>query len=135
MPNLVSFAIRRFLQAILVVWAITTIVFFMSHLSPVDPAKMILGNKINADPSQLTTLRHQFGLDLPLWQQYVQYLGDLLHGKLGYSIQSESLGQPVWEILRTGVPVSTELGLYALILALIIGLPVGLISAVKQNSL
>src|SRR5947209_3425033 len=95
---------------------------------------MILGNKVNADPQQLTRLRHEFGLDVPLWHQYLNYLVDLLHGKLGYSIQSESLGQPVWDILRTGVPVSVKLGLYALIVALLIGLPIGLISALKQNS-
>jgi ABC-type dipeptide/oligopeptide/nickel transport system permease component len=134
MPNLLAFTVKRLLLAVLVIWSIITIVFVLSHLSPVDPAKEILGNKVNASPATLIKLRHEFGMDQPLYRQYLNYMGDLGHGKLGYSIEQESLGTPVWNILRSGVPVSTKLGLYSLILALIVGLPIGLISALRQNS-
>lgn len=134
MSNLMAFAVRRFIAMILVIWAITTIVFFLAHLSPYDPIKLILGVKARSDPSGYRELRHLFGLDLPLWQQYVTYMGGLMHGHLGYSEESNTLGQPVWSLLRSGVPVSLRLGSYALVVALLVGLPVGLISALKQNS-
>jgi peptide/nickel transport system permease protein/oligopeptide transport system permease protein len=79
-------------------------------------------------------LRAEFGLDKPLMQQYTSYLWDLSHGNLGYSEEAETLGQPVWGILSSGIPVTLKLGAYALLLSLIVGLPIGLISAIRQNS-
>jgi ABC-type dipeptide/oligopeptide/nickel transport system permease component len=73
-------------------------------------------------------------LDQPLWQQYLTYMGGLVHGHLGYSEETGTLGQPVWNIIKTGVPVSLKLGGLALLVALLVGLPVGLISALKQNT-
>jgi ABC-type dipeptide/oligopeptide/nickel transport system permease component len=134
MSNLVAFTVKRFIAMILVVWAIVTIVFFLAHLSPYDPIKLIIGQKAHSDPTAYRDLRHLFGLDQPLWQQYVTYVGGLLHGHLGYSEEAETLGTPVWSIIKAGVPVSLKLGSYALVLALLVGLPVGLISALRQNS-
>jgi ABC-type dipeptide/oligopeptide/nickel transport system permease component len=118
---------------IVVVWAIVTIVFFLAHASPYDPIRLILGQKYNAVSAE--RLRALFGLDKPLLTQYFNYLGNLLHGNLGYSEESETLGQPVWDLLRSGMPVTLKLGTYALVLSLIIGLPVGLISALRQNTI
>jgi ABC-type dipeptide/oligopeptide/nickel transport system permease component len=117
---------------IVVVWAIVTVVFFLAHSSPYDPIRLILGQKYNAVSA--ARLRALFGLNKPLWQQYVTYLGNLLHGNLGYSEETDTLGQPVWGLLSAGIPVTLKLGAYALGLSLLIGLPVGLISAIKQNS-
>lgn len=133
MNNFVIFAIKRFIAMVLVVWIITTLVFFLAHLSPIDPVQQILGTKPHAGEAE--KLRHYFGLDKPLPVQYVTYLSDLLHGKLGYSMQVQRVGEPVWKILSSGVPVSLKLGAYSLALALLIGLPSGLISGIKQNSL
>lgn len=132
MSNLLAFVIKRMLAMIVVVWVIVTIVFFLAHNSPYDPIHDILGRRYNAVSA--ARLRQMFGLDQPLWRQYLNYLGDLLHGNLGYSEASETLGQPVWGILQAGVPVTLKLGGYALLLSLLIGLPVGLISALRQNS-
>jgi ABC-type dipeptide/oligopeptide/nickel transport system permease component len=130
--NLLLFTVKRLLAMVIVVYLIVTIVFFLAHASPYDPARLLLGQKYNAVSAQ--RLRQLYGLDLPEWQQYTNYLGGLLHGNLGYSVEQETLGQPVWDLLRAGVPVTMRLGAYALGLALLVGLPVGLISALRQNS-
>lgn len=135
MNNIIAFTIRRLVAMIVVVYLITTIVFFMARLSPYDPITLILGQKSIGNPLAVARLRHLFGLDLPLWRQYLNYLGDLLHGNLGYSEEQGNLGEPVWTILRVGVPVSLKLSALSLLLSLLIGLPVGIISALKQNSL
>jgi ABC-type dipeptide/oligopeptide/nickel transport system permease component len=134
MNNLLVFTVKRFIAMVFVIWVITTVVFFLAHLSPVNPIQEVLGNKYNASPVVREQLRHEFHLDQPLWQQYTSYLSDLSHGQLGYSLESDTLGEPVWNILKVGVPQSVKLGGYALIVALLIGLPVGMISAIKQNS-
>jgi ABC-type dipeptide/oligopeptide/nickel transport system permease component len=134
MPNLLAFTVKRFFAAILVVWAITTIVFFLSHLSPYDPISLVLGQKANAYPGLVEKLQRQFGLNKPIWEQYSSYMVGLLHGELGYSVQEATLGAPVWGILSKGVPVSLKLGGLSLLLALLVGLPTGLISALRQNS-
>ena len=134
MNNLLVFTVKRFIAMVIVIWVITTIVFFLAHLSPINPIQEVLGNKYNASATVREQLRHEFHLDEPLWQQYTSYLQDLGHGQLGYSIQSDTLGQPVWNLLRVGVPQSLKLGGLALLLALVVGIPIGMISAIKQNS-
>jgi peptide/nickel transport system permease protein/oligopeptide transport system permease protein len=86
------------------------------------------------NPGVVARLRHEFHLDQPIWQQYTSYLSDLAHGQLGYSIQPDTLGTPVWDLLRVGVPQSLKLGGWALLVALLVGLPIGMISAIRQNS-
>ncbi len=135
MTRVLRFITRRLLAMIAVIWVIVTVVFFLAHASPYDPIKLLAGAKANGNPLAVQRLRHFYGLDQPVWQQYTNYLGSLVHGNLGYSEGADSLGQPVWSILQLGVPVSLRLGGYALVLALIVGLPVGLVSALRQNTI
>jgi ABC-type dipeptide/oligopeptide/nickel transport system permease component len=133
MTRLLAFTVKRFVAMIVVVYLIVTIVFFMAHASPYNPVRLLLGQHANGyNTARLEAL---FGLNKPVSQQYVNYLSGLIHGNLGYSMERDTLGDPVWSILKSGVPVSLKLGGYALILSLVVGLPVGLISALKQNSL
>jgi len=132
MSNLVVFSVRRMLAMIVIIYLIVTIVFFIAHSSPYDPVQQILQQKYSAGAAE--RLRHEFGLDQPLWKQYLNYVGGLLHGNFGYSESLSTQGQPVWNLIRYGLPVTMKLGFYALVVALLIGLPVGLISALKQNS-
>jgi len=134
MNNLAIFSVKRLFAAIIVVFLIVTLVFFLEHLSPYDPIKLILGQKIHNDPAAYGQIRHEFGLDQPLWKQYVNYFGDLAHWNWGYSEETSNFGAPVWPIIQQGVPVSIKLGAWSLFFALLLGLPVGLISALKQNS-
>jgi ABC-type dipeptide/oligopeptide/nickel transport system permease component len=133
MSNILFFVIKRLLAMVVVLFLIVTVVFFLAHASPYDPIRQILGQKYNT--VNAARLKQLFGLDQPLWKQYLNYLGGLVHGNLGYSEEAETLGNPVWWILRAGVPVTLKLGGYALLLSLLVGLPVGLISALRQNSL
>src|SRR5947209_14068354 len=133
MNNFATFAIKRFIAMIAVVWIITTLVFFLAHLSPIDPVQQIIGTKPH--PGEAAKLRHFFGLDKPLYEQYFTYLNNLLHGNLGYSLQVQREGEPVWTILKSGVPVSLKLGGISLLVALLVGLPSGLIAGIKQNHL
>jgi len=119
---------------VVVVYLIATIVFFLSHASPYDPIKLNLGQHA-ANKLIYNNYAHLFGLDKSEWEQYKAYMGGLLHGNFGYSEGTDTWGQPVWSLLQNGVPVSLKLGGFALILSLIIGLPIGLISALKQNTI
>ncbi|MGI8824168.1 MAG: ABC transporter permease [Chloroflexota bacterium] len=134
MNAILVFAVKRFLAMIVIIWVIVTVVFFLAHLTPYDPITLLLGAKARQEHLAYLQLRHLYGLDQTLWQQYLNYTGGLLHGNLGYAEEQGALGTPVWSILRSGVPVSLRLGGYALLVALLVGLPVGLISAIKQNS-
>ena len=134
MQRILMFAAKRLLAMVVVLWVIVTIVFFLAHASPYDPIKLIVGQRANESPLAVLRMRHFYGLDKPVWQQYVTYVGGLIHGNLGYSEESSSFGRPVWSILEQGVPVSLKLGGLAILLALIVGLPIGLLSALKQNS-
>lgn len=131
--NLLVFALRRLIAMIVIAYLIVTVVFFLAHASPYDPVQQILQQKYT--PQAAAQMRHEFGLDKPLWQQYVSYVTGLLHGDLGRSVGVSTQGQSVWSLLKYQIPVTLKLGLYALLLALIVGLPIGLLSAVRQNSL
>lgn len=133
MSGVLSFVVKRTLAMVIVAWIIVTVVFFLARLSPYDPARLIL--QLHQTPHLVSLMRHRFGLDQPEWKQYVDYLGGLLHGNLGYSLERDSLGASVAGILQSGAPVTLRLGAYALVLALLVGLPIGLISALKQNSI
>jgi ABC-type dipeptide/oligopeptide/nickel transport system permease component len=85
------------------------------------------------DPATYERLRHLYGLDLPWYEQYTRYAGGLVRGDLGLSYRYQ--GRPVIDLIRNGVPVSVQLGLAALALSLAVGVPVGLWSAFRQNSL
>jgi ABC-type dipeptide/oligopeptide/nickel transport system permease component len=128
-----AFLVRRFLAMIVILYLIATTVFFIAHAAPVDPVYQALDQKYT--PKAAAELRHQFGLDKPLWRQYTDYIGGLAHGDLGKSESRSTLGESVTGMLKRGLPVTLKLGLYALLLALIVGLPIGLISAMKQNTI
>jgi ABC-type dipeptide/oligopeptide/nickel transport system permease component len=134
MSGLGQFLIKRLLATVILVWLIATTVFFLARLSPYDPIRTAISEPQNYTQQSEATLRHEFGLDVPVYQQYFNYVTGLLHGEWGYSEASDSFGQPVWSLLKNGVPVSIRLGLYALLLALLVGLPVGMISGLRQNS-
>jgi ABC-type dipeptide/oligopeptide/nickel transport system permease component len=150
MSTLAYFVVKRLLIGIVVLWAIVTVVFILEHgPGTADPIRLILGSHYTY--GNYHRLVHEYGLDIPLHEQYLNYLGlapilaklgfhfghgatqtGLLEGDLGLSYQYP--GTPVWSIIQDNVPVTLKLGAYALVVALIVGIPVGLISAVRQNS-
>jgi len=127
---MVQFLVKRFIGLIFVIICVTFITFILGYLAPGDPIKTLLGQHF--DPQVYAQLRHQYGLDLPWYQQYLSYLTGLFRLNFGYSIHYQ--GESVWDLLKTGVPVSVELGVWGLILTLLIGIPAGIYSALKSNT-
>ena len=121
---------RRLLSLIFVLFSVTFLTFVVSYLAPGDPILNMMGGR--QDPVRYQFLRHLYGLDQPWYQQYLTYLVHLLHGNLGYSFKYP--GRPVWELISNGVPVSLELGLLALTLSILIGVPSGVFAALWQNT-
>lgn len=113
---------------ILVVAGVCVITFIISHLIPGDPARLLAGDR--ASDEIVRHIRQELGLDLPLWQQFARYVDALLHGDLGTSIRT---GRPVLEDLKTFFPATLELAFCALLIALLVGIPLGVLSAVYRN--
>jgi len=122
--------LRRLLSLIFVLFSVTFLTFIVSYFAPGDPVLNMMGGR--HDPVRYIFLKHLYGLDLPWYQQYFNYLNHLLHGNLGYSFKYPE--RPVWDLIANGVPVSTELGLLALTLSIVIGVPAGVLSALWQNT-
>lgn len=120
--------LRRLVLAVPTLLAVFTIIFFIVRVAPGDPATAMLGD--NASQQAVDSLRERMGLNEPLWKQYLTFLGDLVRGDLGNSLKT---GQPVWSQIRTALPHTLELTFAAILLGLVIGVPVGVITAVKRN--
>lgn len=127
-----TYVLRRILTSIPIVLGVTIIVFFFIRLTPGDPVDIMMGQGGGVSAGELAQLRQEFHLDEPLPTQLAYFLGDLARGDLGYSYVEK---RPVSELIAERLPATIELALGALLTALLIGIPVGLISAVRQNSL
>jgi len=127
---MVGFFIKRFIGLIFVLIGVTFITFILGFYAPGDPIKNLLGAHYSY--GEWMRLRHIYGLDLPWYQQYFNYVAQLLKFNFGDSYFFQET--PVIDILRPGLPVSAELGLWGLILTFLIGVPIGIISALKANS-
>ncbi|MFP4172289.1 MAG: ABC transporter permease [Candidatus Hydrogenedentota bacterium] len=123
-----KFVLRRALEFIPVLLVIVTITFFLVRAAPGGP----FDAERAVSPQVLSQLEAQYNLDAPLPQQYLNYLGNLLQGDLGPSFRKPSHSVREWIAMR--VPVSLELGAYAILVALTIGLATGIFAALKPNS-
>jgi peptide/nickel transport system permease protein len=128
--NMQTFILRRLLLMIPLLVGISLIAFVISHAVPADPIAAMLSQKSMEDPVIVATFRQQWGLDKPLWQQYLIYLSKLVRGDMGVSIHTR---RPVIEDLRQFLPASVELALGATLYSIIVGIPFGIISAIKQD--
>ena len=125
---MLRFILSRLLQAIPVIFIVITATFFLVRAAPggpFDAEKVVL-------PEVKRALEAQYKLDLPLHEQYFAYLGDLTRGELGPSFKYP--GRSVNEILFSGLPVTAELGFYALLIALVIGVTAGVFASLKPNT-
>jgi peptide/nickel transport system permease protein len=118
------------LQIIPVLLGVSIVVFFMVRAIPGDPAQVMLGQQ--ATQEQVQQIRENMGLDKPIFVQYGLFLKDALRGDLGDSIVT---GRPVTTELLTRLPATLELTAFAMLIAILVGIPVGVISAVRQYSL
>lgn len=125
-----AIALKRLLWFIPTVAGLIAVVFFVSHVIPADPARLVAGD--TATPAQVEALRKQYGFDRPLVVQLGLYLGQLARGDLGTSLFTS---RPIAEDLRRRLPATIELTLVAMLLAVGIGIPLGVICAVRRNTL
>ena len=124
------FIFQRLGLALLSVWAVCTITFFIAFLAPGDPAELAAGQ--HSDPATIAHIRHEFGLDKPPLTRYGLYLWNAAHGDLGASYKDR---EPVAAFLKRGLPNTALLAATAIGMALLAGIPIGLLAAVKPNSL
>ena len=128
--NLATYILRRLGLMIFVLFGVLVITFFVSHVVPADPVLAALGSQ--APAYLIEKVRHEWGLDLPLQEQFFNYLWNVLHGDLGISIRTN---RPVAEDLLQYFPATIELSTAAMIIAIVLSIPLGIISAVKRNKL
>jgi ABC-type dipeptide/oligopeptide/nickel transport system permease component len=122
--------LRRLLSLVFVLFSVTFLTFIVSYFAPGDPVLNMMGGR--QDPVRYQFLKHLYGLDQPWCQQYFTYISHLLQGNLGYSFKYPE--RPVWDLIANGVPVSLQLGLLALTLSLVIGVPAGVLASLWQNT-
>lgn len=125
---MVKYILNRLIVSIPVILGSLTLVFLIIHWLPGDPAQMIAGD--DAAPERIAYLRGQFGLDRPLWQQYLVYLWDSVRGDFGHSFANS---QPVIDRLLAQLPATLSLALLSTIFAIIVGFILGVLSAVYKN--
>ena len=127
-----TFIVQRLIQSIVVLILVSIIVFLALRLLPGDPIRMVITSTENQSytEEQIQLLRHQFGLDKPLPVQYINWVSDLFHGDMGTSILTSS---PVSEEIFKRLPVTFHIGILSFILGVIIGVPVGIISAIRRG--
>ena len=121
----------RLLLAPLMLWTIVTLVFFLLKATPGDPADAFLGNRASEDVK--AELRKQLGLDRPIYVQYFSYLFNLLQGDFGKSITSS--GKEVLDVIRENFPATLELAIGSMLVAFIVGVTVGTISASRPGTI
>jgi peptide/nickel transport system permease protein len=128
-----AFIIRRFIQSLVVLLLVTIIIFIAIRLLPGDPLLMLVSQTetLEFTQQQLADLRHQYGLDKPLFIQYFDWLGNVLHGDLGRSIVGKL---PVHKEILRRIPITFHIGILAFILSICLGIPAGIICAVKRGT-
>lgn len=127
---MLRFLVKRLIGLLFVVLGVTFITFILGYLAPGDPIKEMMGVHFNLHTWQ--TLRHDYGFDLPWYEQYFQFMEHLVHFDLGISFYPQQ--RPVWDILKDGVPISVELAFWGTLVTLLTGIPTGIWSALKANT-
>lgn len=125
-----QYIVRRFVAAVPTLILITILAFSMLHLVPGDPAEIFLGEN-RTTPELLAQVRADMGLDRPLHVQYLSFLGDIVRGDLGTSLNN---GRSVAREIATRLPSTIELTLAALVISVVVGVGLGVLSAVRHNT-
>ncbi|MDX1252665.1 MAG: ABC transporter permease [Gammaproteobacteria bacterium] len=126
---MLNFILSRILSAAIVVLGVSSLVFLLIHLVPGDPVEVMLGE--SAQPADRAALRHALGLDQPVAVQLIDYFAGLLHFDLGTSLHTQ---RPIADLLLERLPATVELTIAALLIAVAIAFPLGVLSAVRKDS-
>lgn len=126
-----TYILRRILLSLPIILSITVIVFLLANMMPGDAVMAMISSDTPLEEDLIKLRQGQLGLDLPLYEQYGRWLVNLIRGNLGYSFQT---GEPVFEMLMRRIPATLELMGISLIFSIILGVTLGIISALKQYS-
>jgi peptide/nickel transport system permease protein len=121
--------VGRCRQAVPVLFGVTLITFLLTHLALGDPVRAMMGQR--ADPEVVARIRTEYGLDEPVWKRYLHYVARLLTGDLGYSYRQ---GRPVRDAIAERLPATARLAMAAMAVGLLLGMGVGIVAAVRQNT-
>jgi peptide/nickel transport system permease protein len=124
-----SYLIRRVALAVLVLFGLLVATFFIIHLVPGDPVRIVLAGR--ATPATIERVRHQLALDQPLWTQFTLYVSHMLQGHFGTSF---TLDSPVAQLIGQRIGPSVALITYGMLLSLLIGVPLAIVAALRPNS-
>lgn len=125
-----TYILRRLVQAVPVLFGITLFTFLMVHLTPGDPVQIFAGDKpLTAERAAI--IRKQYGLDKPLWEQYTDYVGGVLRGDFGSGLHSQ---RPVVDTIREALWPTVQLTLAGLLVAILLGVTLGIVAAIFHNS-
>src|SRR5215471_17013465 len=123
------YVVQRLILMVGTLIGVLTVTFVLTHILPGSPVEMMLGHR--PTPDQVAAAKHELGLDLPLWQQYLRFLGEIARGHFGKSFLTN---QPVLQDIAQRLMATVELTTLAMICIILIGIPIGVLSAVKANS-
>src|SRR5215472_15120240 len=126
-----AYLVRRFLLMVLTLFGMSVLIFVMLRLVPGNIADILVDAAGIVDAKEKAKITHDLGLDQPIMAQYAQWVGGLAHGDLGYAYVSE---RPALEEIAPRIPISAKLAGMAIFFAVLLGVPFGVISAVKQNT-
>lgn len=125
------YIVSRLVATVVMAFLATLVIFIITNFVPGDPVLAQLGDIAASNKEFVAEWRAKYGLDLPMWQRFFIFLNGLLHGDLGQSIASQ---RPVLDDIRAYAPATLELATVSFILALVVGIPLGIIAAVKRDS-
>ena len=124
---MLKYIVKRVLLALVTIWAVATITFFLMNMVPGGP---FLSEKA-ISPQATAALEAKYGLDKPLFQQYLTYIGDALHGDFGDSLKQR--GRTVMDIILMKFPISARVGGISVLVSLMLGIPLGCLAALKRG--
>src|SRR5437868_3704614 len=124
------YILRRLILTVPMLFGISLILFVIYNLVHVDPLVMIIGERAMDKPDVVQAAIKHWGLDRPVWEQYMTYATNLLHGDLGTSFLTR---RPVLDDLRTFLPATIELAVSSLLFAVVLGLPLGVLAGLRYG--
>ena len=127
-----QYFVKKLLTIIPMLLAVSIMVFLALELMPIDPINYLASPDMAANSQNLEALRNKLGLNDPIWLRYIHWIGGMLHGDFGYSIVN---GAKIGDLIALKLPATLELAGAALILSTVMGIGIGLISSIRQNSI
>jgi peptide/nickel transport system permease protein len=126
-----TYLLRRLVVALFTLFGMSVVIFVLLRLAPGDIVDILFSTAGYVDPDARRTIMRELGIDRPLAVQYVDWIGQIVRGNLGKSYRYDL---PTWEIIRPLLPVTAELALLSIVVAVLLGVPTGVVSAVRQDT-